>query len=748
MSIVFDADKQVFLLNTPGSTYVIRIYRGLYLLHGGWFKKTADWSDLCTPPVLDHSFAPNPAETYGQSAFSHDSQPSEFPSAGRGDFRMAALEADLADGSNVLDLLYKSYRIIRGKPALPGLPATYTATESDADTLELDLEDKAVGLVVTLSYTVWNTYDAICRHTVVKNSGSPVVLRRIMSASVDFAGTRFRMLQLSGAHARERHVVLRRIEPGLQGIDSRRAMSSHQQNPFVALLAQNANEENGDVFGFSFVYSGNFTAQAEADQFNMTRVQVGLNPDCFAWKLAAGESFCTPEVVMVRSGNGLGGMSRIYHDLYRNNLCRGTWKTKERPIVINNWEATFFDFTPEKLFNLADAGVKAGMELFVLDDGWFGNRNDDRRSLGDWNVNETKLPGGLTNIADGIIKRGLRFGLWVEPEMISPDSNLYRAHPDWCIHIDGRSRTLGRNQCVLDLSRGEVVSYLEEVFTGVFRSAAISYVKWDYNRCPTEVNQYSSHAYMLGLYRLLETLTARFPDVLFESCSGGGGRFDPGMLYYMPQTWTSDNTDALSRVQIQLGTSVVYPASCMSCHVSVVPNQQTGRVTPLEQRAHVAMAGVFGYELDLTKLPADELEQIAAQIRLYKKIRRTVQYGDLYRLETPWSESSPCEATGYSAWENVAKDGSQIALTVVWTYAESNVPPENIRLRGLDESASYRVTDSSVRNPYAHIPGRSAPAMPGAEGLVYGGAELMNAGLYLGFLPECGQSVQIVFERV
>ncbi|MCK9169154.1 MAG: alpha-galactosidase, partial [Treponema sp.] len=395
MSIVFDADRQTFLLNTPGSTYVIRIYRGLYLLHGGWFGKITDWSGLCVPPVLDHPFAPNPAEVYGQTAFSHDSQPSEFPSAGRGDFRMAALEADLADGSNVLDLVYTSYRIIKGKPLLPGLPATYVTDEYDADTLEITMEDKEAGLVVTLYYTVWNTCDVICRHTVVKNSGSPVVLHRIMSTSIDFAGTRYRMLQLSGAHARERHVVLRRIEPGLQGIDSRRAMSSHQQNPFIALLAGNAGEETGDVFGFSFVYSGSFTAQVEADQFNMTRVQVGLNPDCFAWTLEAGESFCSPEVVMVRSGHGLGGMSRTYHDLYRNNLCRGTWKTKERPIVINNWEATFFNFTPDKLFSLADAGVKSGMELFVLDDGWFGKRDNDRCSLGDWNVNTRKLPGGL-----------------------------------------------------------------------------------------------------------------------------------------------------------------------------------------------------------------------------------------------------------------------------------------------------------------------------------------------------------------
>lgn len=424
------------------------------------------------------------------------------------------------------------------------------------------------------------------------------------------------------------------------------------------------------------------------------------------------------------------------------------WKTKERPVVINNWEATFFKFTPEKLFSLADAGVKTGMELFVLDDGWFGKRNDDCCSLGDWTVNETKLPGGLTSIASGITGRGLRFGLWVEPEMISPDSDLYRSHPDWCIHIDGKSRTLGRNQCVLDLSRTEVVLYLEKVLTKVFSSAGISYVKWDYNRSPTEVNQFISHKYMLGLYRLLETLTARFPDILFESCSGGGGRFDPGMLYYMPQTWTSDNTDALSRVQIQMGTSIVYPASCMSCHVSAVPNQQVGRITPLELRAHVAMAGVFGYELDLTSLPEQELAEISGEIELYRKIRRTVQYGDLYRLETPWSENSPDEATDFSAWEYAAKDGSQIVLTVVWTYTESNVPPENIRLRGLAENASYRVTESSIHNPRMYIRNLDVPVIPGGKGQVYGGAELMNAGMYIGFLPECGQSVQIVFERV
>lgn len=748
MSIIFDTNKQVFLLNTPNSTYAIRIYRNTYVLHGGWFDRIDAWSDLCVPPIIDRCFAPRPADVYDIESFSPDFQPSEFSTAGVGDFRMAAFEADLPDGSNVTKLVYKSYKIIKGKPALENLPATYTVNNDEADTLELYLEDTVSNIEVTLSYTVWNTKDVICRHTVVKNLGKEITLRRVMSTSVDFLGSRYKLLQLMGSHARERHVVLRELEPGLQGIDSRRNASSHQANPFIALLSHNADETSGCVYGFSFVYSGSFTAQAEVDQYNMTRVQVGLNQDTFAWKLETGQSFCTPEVVMVRSNKGLGQMSRTYHELYRNNLCRGLWKTEERPIVINNWEATFFDFSTEKLLSLADSAKSLGIEMFVLDDGWFGNRFDDRRALGDWVVNEQKLQGGLKGLADKINIKKMKFGLWIEPEMISPDSELYRNHPDWCIHIEGRDGCLSRNQKVLDLSKPEVVDYLIDVLSNVFSSANIEYVKWDYNRSPTEVNLFISHKYMLGLYRLLETLTTKFPSILFESCSGGGGRFDPGMLYYMPQTWTSDNTDAISRVQIQMGTSVVYPASAMSCHVSAVPNQQVGRITPIEQRGAVAMAGTFGYELDLTKLSQNELDQIKEQVELYKKIRPIVQFGDLYRLETPWAHASKNEATDFVAWENVSKDKKCVVFTVVWTYSEANVPPEHILLQGLKENTKYKVVESSIHIPEWYKSIEKIPTLAGTKGLVYNSDELMNAGLFIQFVPELGQSVQIVLEEV
>lgn len=761
MSIFFDSAKQCFLLNTPGSTYIIRLYNDRYLLHGGWFHRINHWSDQCVMPVADHAFSPVPEQMYDTAEnFSLDSQQEEFPATGQTDFRAAAIEAETADGTCIAELLYETYRIIPGKPPVQGLPATYTEQDSEADTLEIDLKDHDSGLLVTLSYTVWNTCDVICRHVQVKNTGTgiyhekPIILRKIMSMNVDFAGSRYRMLQLSGAHARERHPVFRPLYQGIQRIESRRGTSSHQQNPFIALVGADAGEQYGEVFGFSLVYSGNFVAQIEVDQFNMARVQTGINSWNFAWKLAPGEVFVTPEVVMVRSEQGLGGMSRIYHDLYRSRLCRGKWRDRDRPVVINNWEATMFDFTEQKLLTIAEAAAKTGAELFVLDDGWFGKRDNDRCSLGDWYINRKKLPGGLQSVAEKIKKFGLKFGLWVEPEMISPDSDLYRAHPDWCLHVQNRGRSLGRNQYVLDLSRGDVVEFLIDTMSDVFSSADISYVKWDFNRSltetgsaavPPELQMETSHKFVLGLYHLLSVLTARFPDVLFESCSGGGGRFDPGMFYYMPQCWTSDNTDALSRIQIQFGTGIVYPASCMSCHVSAVPNQQVGRITSLRQRGDVAMAGVFGYELDLTELSDNELQEISQQIAVYKRIRHTIQFGTLYRIESPWSLSSLTEVTDFAAWEYVAQDASQVVVTIVWTYTEANVPPEIVKLQGLNSDAVYEVVHSTVQLPaslsYPYLPQQT---IAGQAGQQFGGEELMYSGLRIHCLPQYQGSVQLV----
>ena len=751
MSICFDKEKGVFLLNTPTSTYVIRLFKEKYLLHGGWFHTLPVWSDVCVMPLADRAFSPVPAEVHDTVDFSMDSQQCEYPVPMRSDFRSSAFEA-VYDDALASDLEYQSYRIFAGKKKLEGLPSTYVSDASEADTLEIDLKDSYTGLTVTLSYTVWKNFDVICRHAVFKCGSKPLSLRKVLSASIDFPHSRYKMMQLSGAHARERHAVIRNLVPGMQGVESRRGASSHQQNPFIALLSQNAGETEGEVFGFNLVYSGNFMAQVEVDQYGMSRVQMGISPYNFDWKLNDGESFCTPEVVMVRSENGLGGMSRTFHDLYRKNLCRGKWRDAERPVVINNWEATYFNFDVNKLFALADTATKEGVELFVLDDGWFGKRNDDRSSLGDWFVFKDKLPNGLEEVSDGIHKRGMKFGLWFEPEMISPNSDLYREHPDWAFQLKGRDAVLGRHQLVLDLGKDEVVDYLAERISNILSVAHIDYVKWDFNRSVSDMYLNASHKFYLGLYRLLETLTSRFPDVLFESCSGGGGRFDAGMLHYMPQTWTSDNTDGLSRIAIQMGTSVAYPASAMSCHVSAVPNHQIGRITSLSTRGHVAMAGTFGYELDLNMLSDVELEEIKSQIAWYKNIRKTVQFGDLYRIQSPWNCHSAAESSEYAAWEHVSKDKKQAVVSIVWQYAEANAEYITVPLQGLDANSVYRIKSlqsetlqDNMKKSVFDMPSSQFCIIP--DGTCVSGAELMFAGLRVMGKPQYGGSVHFVLEK-
>ncbi len=752
MSICFDKEKDVFMLNTPSSTYVIRLYNKKYLLHGGWFHTLPAWSDVCIMPFADRSFSPVPAELHGVADFSLDAQQCEYPVPMRSDFRSSAYEA-VCNEALASDLEYQSHRIYAGKKVLDGLPSTYVSNDSEADSLEIDLKDACSGLVVTLCYTVWKDFDAICRHAIFTCGKAQLSLRKALSASIDFPHSRYKMLQLSGAHARERHAIVRKLVPGLQGVASQRGASSHQQNPFLALLSYDANETDGEAFGFNLVYSGNFMAHVEVDQWGMSRFQMGINSYNFDWKLKSGESFCTPEVVMVRSEHGIGGMSRTFHDLYRKHLCRGTWRDADRPVVINNWEATYFNFDVKKLFALADTAAKEGVELFVLDDGWFGKRNDDRSSLGDWFENKVKLPNGLKEVSDGIHARGMKFGLWFEPEMVSPDSDLYRTHPDWALHVDGLTPVLGRHQLVLDLGKSEVVEYLLEKISHILSTAHVDYVKWDFNRNPSDMYMNASHLFYLGLYRLLETLTSRFPNVLFESCSGGGGRFDAGMLHYMPQTWTSDNTDALSRIAIQMGTSVVYPASAMSCHVSAVPNHQVGRLTSLSTRGHVAMAGTFGYELDLNLLSEPELMEIKSQIAWYKKIRGTVQFGDLYRLESPWNAVASAESARYSAWEHVSKDKKQAVVSIVWLYAEANPEYALVHLQGLEPDAVYRFTTLKSETLQEHLK-KSVFDMPSSQcGIVPDGscalgAELMYVGLRVMGKPQYGGSVHFMLEKV
>ncbi|MBB3867136.1 alpha-galactosidase [Parageobacillus toebii NBRC 107807] len=709
MGIVYNHATKTFHLQANDTSYVMQIVRSGYLAHLYWGKKIRNVNGSRKLKFLDRPFSPNPDPS--DRTFSLDTLPQEYPTYGNTDFRTPAYQVQLENGSMISELRYKTHWIYKGKPKLEGLPATYVENENEAETLEILLEDQLIGLHVTLLYTVYEKWNVITRSVRFDNNGSECIkLLRALSMNVDFPHADYEWLHLPGAWARERAVERRPLVSGTQSVESRRGASSHQHNPFIALLQKGANEDYGEVYGFSLVYSGNFLAQIEVDQFRTARVSMGINPFDFTWLLEPGESFQTPEVVMVYSDKGLNGMSQTYHQLYRTRLARGVYRDRERLILINNWEATYFDFNEEKILRLAKTAAELGIELFVLDDGWFGKRDNDRSSLGDWFVNKQKLPNGLEGLAKNINQMGMQFGLWMEPEMVSVDSELYRNHPDWCLHVPNRPRSEGRNQLVLDYSRKEVCDYIIQVVSDVLASAPISYVKWDMNRHMTEIGsaalpperqRETVHRYMLGLYRVMEEITSRFPHILFESCSGGGGRFDPGMLYYMPQTWTSDNTDAVSRLKIQYGTSLVYPISAMGAHVSAVPNHQVHRITSLEMRGHVAMSGNFGYELDLTKLSEEEKAIVKQQVAFYKDIRRLVQFGTFYRILSPFEGNE-------TAWMFVAEDKSEAFVAYFRVLAEANAPLSFLRLKGLDPNKDYEITGS---------------------GEVYGGDELMYVGL-------------------
>ncbi len=625
--------------------------------------------------------------------------PQECPTFGATDLRSPSLEFQYEDGTSATDLRYKSHRIYKGKKKLSGLPAIYVEGEEEATSLEVTLVDSLKSLEVILTYNVFEDFDAITRSLkIVNNSDEKINIERVLSANVDFTTDEFDFIQLSGSWGRERHILRNPLRSGSQSIESRRGASSHAQNPFMALCSKEANEEYGDVYGFSLVYSGNFLANVEVDMYRNARAQIGINPFDFKWLLESKEEFQAPEVVLVYSSKGLNGMSQIYHNLYRKRLCRGKYRDKVRPILINNWEATYFDFNEVKIKEIAKEASKLGMELFVLDDGWFGNRNDDKSSLGDWFVNEEKLKGGLSKLAKDINNMGLEFGLWFEPEMISPVSKLYEKHPNWCIHIPGRTRSQARSQLILDLSRKEVCDYIIEAISKVLESANIYYVKWDMNRNMTEVGSLgltserqreTAHRYILGLYRVMDEITNRFPNILFESCSGGGGRFDPGILYYMPQTWTSDDTDAIERLKIQFGTSMVYPPISMGCHVSAVPNHQANRITSLETRGVSAMAGNFGYELDITKLSDEEKEELKEQISLYKEIRETVQFGTLYRLKSPFNSNEV-------AWMTISEDKNEVVVSYVRQCALVNENFRNLKLTALDKDSEYEIIGEDI----------------------------------------------------
>ncbi|EJT6154102.1 alpha-galactosidase [Clostridium perfringens] len=697
MSINYNENFKTFHLRTKNTSYVLKVMETGHLSHLYWGRKLK--ADNLEYFVRRRGFGSFAADTDNISGFQLELIPQECPTFGATDLRSPSLEFQYEDGTSATDLRYKSHRIYEGKQRLSGLPAVYVESEEEATSLEITLVDSLKNLEVILTYNVFENFDAITRSLkIVNNSDEKINIERVLSANVDFTTDEFDFIQLSGSWGRERHILRNPLRSGSQAIESRRGASSHAQNPFMALCSKDANEEYGDVYGFSLVYSGNFLANVEVDMYRNARAQIGINPFDFKWLLESKEEFQAPEVVLVYSSKGLNGMSQIYHNLYRKRLCRGNYRDKVRPVLINNWEATYFDFNEVKIKEIAKEASKLGMELFVLDDGWFGNRNDDKSSLGDWFVNENKLKGGLSKLAKDINNMGLEFGLWFEPEMISPISKLYEKHPNWCIHIPGRTRSQARSQLILDLSRKEVCDYIIESISKILESANISYVKWDMNRNMTEVGSLgltserqreTAHRYILGLYRVMEEITSRFTNVLFESCSGGGGRFDPGILYYMPQTWTSDDTDAIERLKIQFGTSMVYPPISMGCHVSAVPNHQANRITPLETRGVSAMAGNFGYELDITKLSEEEKEELKEQISLYKEIRETVQFGTLYRLKSPFNSNEV-------AWMMVSEDKNEIVVSYVRQWALVNESFSNLKLTALDKDSEYEIIGEDI----------------------------------------------------
>lgn len=714
LPILFNAETGEFHLQSKDSSYIFTILKNNQLGHLYYGKKIphrGSFSHL----NRTHPRAGTACVYEGDLEFSLDLLKQEYPSYGSTDFREPAFQILQENGSRITNFEYKDHKIYKGKPKLDGLPATYVEEDDEATTLEITLHDKLIDAELQLLYTVYRDFNVLARSAKFTNNGrSPLHLTRALSSSVDFFDSDFEMLQLSGSWARERHVKTRELQYGIQSITSTRGTSSSQQNPFIALKRKDTNEHQGEIYGFSFVYSGNFLAQIEVDHYDVARVMVGINPFDFNWLLESGESFQTPEVVLVYSDQGLNGMSQTYHELYRTRLAKGNWRDKPRPILINNWEATYFDFNESKIVDIGNTAKELGIELLVLDDGWFGKRDDDTTSLGDWFPDETKLPNGITGLAKKVTESGIQFGLWFEPEMISKKSRLYEQHPDWLLHVPGRSQSHGRNQYVLDFSREEVVDHIHEMMAGILREAPISYVKWDMNRYMTEIGSPAlpasrqrevAHRYILGVYDLYERLNNEFPDILFESCASGGARFDPGMLYYAPQTWTSDDTDAVERLKIQYGTSFVYPLSAMGAHVSAVPNHQVKRITELETRANTAYFGVFGYELDIAKMTEEEKSKVKRQIAFYKENRELIQKGTFYRL------ISPFEGDGnITAWVVVSKDQIEALVGYYQVLARPNPGFSRIVLMGLNDGFEYEIE---------------------GVGGGFSGGELMQAGLQL-----------------
>ncbi len=710
-NISYAEDIILFKLDAKNTSYVFGATDDGYLIHAYYGKKIED-EDLTYLLRLTENPWTLKTNARDKGTFM-DAHAFEYPCHGTGDYREPCLMVMDDEGMTTTDLRYVSHKVYKGKPALEGMPATF-ANENEAETLEITCIDKHTGLEAVLVYTAFNDLDVITRSVRLKNTGTaPLNVKRVLSSCVDFDNDGYDFITLNGSWARERVMERCRLHHGKQGVDSVKGESSHQNNPFVALVSHNADEDNGEAYGFNFVYSGNFFAQAEVTQHKYTRLVMGINHFDFNWLLEAGEEFVAPEVVMVYSSEGIGAMSRTFHDLYREHLIRGEYKDKRRPILINNWEATYFNFDTEKLIDIAKEASKLGIEMLVMDDGWFGHRDADNSSLGDWFVYEKKIKGGLKYLVDEVNKLGMKFGIWFEPEMISPDSELYKAHPEWAIQVQGRELSMSREQYVLDYSNKEVRDHIYGMMKKILDSANIEYIKWDMNRQLTEVGSTTLpknrqrelwHRYVLGVYDVMNRLTTDYPHILLENCSGGGARFDPAMLYYSPQIWCSDDTDAIERLKIQHGTSICYPASAMGAHVSDCPNHTVGRSTPFATRGNVAMVGTFGYELDVTRIPQEDRDAIPGQIAQFNKYNPIIRTGDQYRIGNVFEDNM------WDAWMFVAKDKSEAVFTFVQVLGRPNYRNRRVKLKGLDPNAMYRNEEN---------------------GEIHSGSALMNAGIFV-----------------
>ncbi|AKP67123.1 alpha-galactosidase [Companilactobacillus ginsenosidimutans] len=714
MSVNVNQSRDVFHLQTDNTSYIFKVMLNGELgqiYYGSRIHVKSQYDNITTREL--HDATPAFSEDYPD--FQPELLKQEYASLGKGDFRYPAFQLTQSNGSRISEFVYDGFENSKGKSRLNGLPSSFDDTDDDAETLTIHLKDKITGVLLDLNYTIFPHQDVIVRSSSFKNtSDKDIEIDTAYSSQLDLPDSNYDLIQFSGNWARERHLYRNHLRPGIQSVSSLRTASSHQQNPFMMLARPETNEDSGEVFGFNLIYSGNFKDSIEVDQYDTSRVLVGINPDEFAWNLSAGESFQTPESVISYTDQGSNQLSQQMADFYHEHLINKTFKNQDRPVLINNWEATYFDFNEEKLMTIVNQAHKVGIEMFVLDDGWFGKRNDDTTSLGDWFTDKAKFPNGLSHFSNQVHDLGMKFGLWFEPEMISLKSKLYEEHPDSMVGDPNANLIPARHQFVLDMTQDKVVDYLFEKMNAIIDDTKLDYIKWDMNRNITDMFSLNlnkaqqlefGHRYILGVYQLYARLTSAHPEVLFESCASGGGRFDLGMMYYAPQAWTSDDTDAVERIKIQYGTSYGYPQSMMGAHVSAVPNDQNGRVTSLDTRGAVAFFGDLGYELDITKMSDDELEKVKQQVEFYKEYRHLFQFGKFYRIDSPFDGDG-----NVTSWEAVSADKKTVVIGRYQLLNHPNAPYQRQYFKGMNPDAQYRVNDSKE---------------------TFYGDELMNLGYYV-----------------